>query len=152
MGKRIFVIIVYITIINLLFMMGAAFADDNWIQDVGIGKTQLQPAHVMKRVFLEKGIRGTEQYRPILIDNELYELLLRDKTLNYRQVSIDKKIYELPFLDKYLWGKSPTTDNIMDKQKQQIDRLTFYLYLLVLKRENDELQKRITQLETKVNK
>jgi cell division protein FtsB len=62
------------------------------------------------------------------------------------------KIYELPFLDKYLRGKSLTTNNILDKQKQQIDKLTFYLYLLVLKRENDELQKRITELEAKVNK
>jgi hypothetical protein len=152
MGKRILVMIVYIAIINLLFMMGTAFADDDWMQDVGIGKTQLQTTHVMKRVFSEKGIKGTEQYRPVLIDNELYELLLGDKTLNYRPISIDNKIYELPFLDNYSCGKSSTTNNILDMQKQQLYRLTFYFYLLELKRENDELQKRITELEAKVKK
>jgi hypothetical protein len=92
MGKRILVIIVYITIINLLFMTGSTCADDDLMKDVGIGKTQLQITHVMKRVFSEKGIKGTERYRPVLIDNELYELLLRDKTLDYRPVSIDKDI------------------------------------------------------------
>ena len=152
MGKRILVIMISVIIIHLLSTVGTAFADDDWLQDVEIGKTQFQSMNAMKRVFSEKISSGTEEYRPVLIDNELYERLLRDKTLDYRTVSIDDKIYELPILEDYLKGKSPTTNNSLYMQKQQLDRFTFYLYILELKRGNDKLRKRIIELEAKVKK
>jgi len=141
-----------VSILYFLGTMGSAFADDNWTQDVGIRKTQFQSMNAMQRIFPEKISRGTEKYRPVLIDNELYEQLLRDKTLEYRSVSIDHKIYEFPILEDYYEGKSPTINNSLFMQKQQLNRFTFYLYLLELKKENDELQKRITELEAKVQK
>jgi hypothetical protein len=152
MGKRILVIMISVIIFHLLSTVGTAFADDNWIPDAGIRKTQFQSMNAMKRVFPEKIKRGTEEYRPVLIDNELCERLLRNKTLDYRTVSIDNNMYELPVLDNYPGGNSSTTNHSLYMQKQQLDKFTFYLYLLELKRENDELRKRITELEARVKK
>jgi len=128
----------------------AANGQDNWISNggnVGIGTNTPQSKLAVNGTITAKEIKVTETGWADFVFEETYELPSLDSVESH--IKKHKHLPEIPSAQE-VKEQGIAVSEMLNKQMQKIEEMT--LYLIELKKENDQLKERVALLEDAINK